>query len=439
MTSALDDGNRSGTARLWQLLRGPRFVDFPIRLLALILGLTVLIPGSFEIAEPRYMTLLICAYALIIISPFLPLATVFVSTGLSLVFVVAYPDLENMFPEALIFATAVLLSHRRWVGSAIGTAGLVIYLITCTELGAYDGGIEGFVDLGFGWLTYSLLGLAAGFVELRIQREIGRRERAAVEHQQAVDSLRARFTSDMHDTISNSLATEGAIIKALARGSQDLDANRQLAELSLVNAEASKRLRRLVAQLSDGDDRRPRVRLQAEAKALAAAIENGCAAGGVALTLNVGNLPRYASPVLGAHFTAIMRELATNVIRHALPETKSSLTVSVERDVTGERGDTEAAVLRFRTENEAAALLSHSPRSLSRRAHALGGTCTTGSDHQGRVVVEVTQPLRFNASADGDEVDAVCARDDFTSASPSTPPRETNAHRAQSTATSERT
>lgn len=430
MASATDDGSRNGPAQLWQLLRGPRFVDFPIRLLALIMGLTVLIPGSFEIEEPRYMVLLVCAYALIVLSPFLPLITVFFTTGLSLVFVMAYPDLENMFPEALIFATAVLLSHRRWVGSVIGTLGLAAYLITSTQLGAYDGGSEGFIDLGFGWITYSLLGLAAGLVELRIQREIGRRERAAVEHQQAVESLRARFTSDMHDTISNSLATEGAIIKALARGSQDLGANRQLAELSLVNAEASKRLRHLVAQLSDGDDRRPRVRLQTEAKALAAAIENGCAAGGVALTLHVGTLPRYASPVLGAHFTAIMRELATNVIRHSLPETKSSLSVTVERD------GPDAAVLRFRTENEAAKLLSLPPRSLSQRAHALGGTCTTGSDQQGRVIVEVTQPLRFKASADGDEVDAVCARDDFTSAAPSTLPRETNARRADSTATS---
>ncbi|WP_125188302.1 sensor histidine kinase [Brevibacterium aurantiacum] len=432
MTSATDDGTMSTPNRLWLVFRGPRFVDLPMRLLAPIMGLTVLIPGSFEIDEPRYMLLLVCAYALIVLSPFFPLATVFVSTGLSLVFVVLYPDLENMFPEALIFAIAVLLSHRRWVGSAVGTVGLVAYLITCTELAAYDGGIAGFIDFGYGWLTYSLIGLAAGFVELRIQREIQRRERAAVEHQQAVESLRARFTSDMHDTISNSLATEGAIIKALARGSRDLGTNRQLAELALVNTEASKRLRQLVTQLSDGDERQIRIRLQAEAKALATSIENGCAAGGVSLTLNVGTLPRFASPVLGAHFTAIMRELATNVIRHSLPGTESSLTVDVDR------GEHDSAVLRFRTENEAATSLTRPPRSLSRRAQALGGSCTTGSTHQGRVVVEVVQPLRFHASGDGDEVDAVCARDDFTAAEPSAAPLETSADRDESATKSER-
>ncbi|MCF2571778.1 hypothetical protein [Brevibacterium sp. UCMA 11754] len=235
----------------------------------------------------------------------------------------------------------------------------------------------------------------------------------------------------MHDTISNSLATEGAIIKALARGSRDLDISRQLAELSLVNTEASKRLRQLVTQLSDGDERQPRIRLQAEAKALATSIENGCAAGGVALTLDVGTLPRYASPVLGAHFTAIMRELATNVIRHSLPGTESSLTVSVDRE------GSDAAVLRFRTENEAATSLTGPPRSLSRRAQALGGSCTTRSNHQGRVVVEVSQPLRFNDFADGDEADAVCVRDDFTAAESSTA-REANADRDVSATKSER-
>ena len=431
MASAADDGTMSALNRLWLVFRGPRFVDLPMRLLALIMGLTVLIPGSFEIEEPRYMVLLVFAYALLILSPFFPLATVFVSTGLSLVFVVPYPDLENMFPESLIFATAVLFSQRRWVGSAIATVGLLAYLITCTELAAYDGGIAGFIDFGYGWVTYSLIGLAAGIVELRIQREIHRRERAAVEHQQAVESLRARFTSDMHDTISNSLATEGAIIKALARGSRDLGTNRQLAELSLVNTEASKRLRQLVTQLSDGDERLPRIRLQAEAKALATSIENGCAAGGVALTLTVGTLPRYASPVLGAHFTAIMRELATNVIRHSLPGTESSLTVNVDRE------GSDAAVLRFRTENEAATSLTRPPRSLSRRAQALGGSCTTGSNPQGRVVVEVSQPLRFNDSADGDEADAACVRDDFTAAA-SSAVLEANAERDASATKSQR-
>ncbi|MGO1449820.1 MAG: hypothetical protein ACTH1I_02995 [Brevibacterium aurantiacum] len=97
MTSATDDGTMSTPNRLWLVFRGPRFVDLPMRLLALIMGLTVLIPGSFEIDEPRYMLLLVCAYALIVLSPFFPLATVFVSTGLSLVFVVLYPDLENMW------------------------------------------------------------------------------------------------------------------------------------------------------------------------------------------------------------------------------------------------------------------------------------------------------------------------------------------------------
>lgn len=78
---------------------GPRFIDLPIRLLAFIMGLTILVPGSFEITEPRYAGLLILAYGLIVLAGFLPLSIVIASTGLGIAFSTLYPDLENMFPR----------------------------------------------------------------------------------------------------------------------------------------------------------------------------------------------------------------------------------------------------------------------------------------------------------------------------------------------------
>lgn len=399
MTSASEDGFRGTLTRVWGCIRGPRFVDLPIRLLALIMGLTVLVPGSFEIDEPRYMALLVFAYGLIILAPFLPLATVFASTGLSLVFVAFYPDLENMFPEALIFATAVLLSHRRWIGAAIATVGLVSYLVTSTELGAYDGGIEGFIDLGFGWLTYSLIGLAAGLVELRIQREIIRRERAAVEHQKAVESMRARFTSDMHDTISNSLATESAIIRTMARETASPDSDRLLAELALVNAEATKRLRQLVVSLSSGETQDSRIPLHADVRQLATAIDSGCSAGSVALSTHVGDLPKYSSSALGQNFRAILLELATNVIRYSTPGTPAAL------DVEMRHGSVGRADLVCRSVNEAPAGLSQTPRSLSRRAAAVNGTCRVLSAEDNRVTVEVSLPVRYVSTPSASAVD----------------------------------
>ena len=422
MTSASEDGFRSTLTRIWGFIRGPRFVDLPIRLLALIMGLTVLVPGSFEIDEPRYLALLVFAYALIILAPFLPLVTVFVSTGLSLVFVVFYPDLENMFPEALIFATAVLLSHRRWIGTAIATVGLVSYLVKSTELAAFDGGIEGFIDLGFGWLTYSLIGLAAGLVELRIQREITRRERAATAHQKAVESMRAGFTSDMHDTISNSLATESAIIRTMARETASPDSNRLLAELALVNAEATKRLRQLVTSLSSGETQDSRVPLRTEAQQLATAIDSGCSAGSVALSTHVGDLPRYSSSALGQNFRAILLELATNVIRYSTPGTPAALDVEMRHGSVGE------ADLICRSVNEASAGLTQTPRSLSRRAAAVNGTCRVLSAEGNRVTVEVALPIRYVSTAparivdgrlskgiavdSGEEIDVLCDHDE---------------------------
>lgn len=406
MSSVSEEGPRSTSARVVSFIRGPRFVDLPIRLLALIMGLTVLIPGSFEIDEPRYVMLIVFAYALFLVAPFLPLATGLISTGLSLAFVALYPDLENMFPEVLIFATAVLLSHRRWIGAAIATLGLAAYLVTSTGLVAYDGGVEGFIDLGFGWLTYSLIGLAAGLVELRIQREIIRREQAAVEHQKTVEVMRSRFTSDMHDTLSNSLATESAIIRTMARTTGSPESERLLAELALVNAEATKRLRHLVAGLRSGETQGRRIRLHTETRQLAASIESGCSAGSVLLATHVAELPKYASVALGQNFRAILLELATNVIRYSTPGTRSTLEVEMRQATSGQ------AELICRTTNSAQTELAQTPRSLSRRAGAVNGTCRVIPDEDGRVIVEVVLPVRYVSGAE--EIDVLCDRNDPT-------------------------
>lgn len=420
MTSEIDSAtgmSASVPARVWHFLRGPRFIDLPIRLLALIMGLTILVPGSFEITEPRYAGLLILAYGLIVLAAFLPLSIVIATTGLGIVFSMLYPDLENMFPEALILATAVLISRRRWIGFALGTIGLAVYLGASTRLGSYDVGFEGFTDLGYGWLTYSILGLCASFVEARIRSEIDRRERAAVDHQKSLDAMRARFTSDMHDTISHSLTTESAIIRTLAKEGDSETADRLLAELALVNAEATKRLRQLVTSLSKweteactGDSATSRVRFRAEAEQLSIAIEDGCAAGSVPLTTELSPLPTHATGTLSHHFRAVMLELATNVIRHSVPGTPATLAV----EMRGERGD--RAELLCRSTNESPTALTQAPRSLSRRAKAVGGVCRVDADDRKRTVVEVALPIRFispsaQATSAADMIDVV--DDDF--------------------------
>jgi signal transduction histidine kinase len=401
MTSAIDGLTDSVPVRMWTFLRGPRFIDLPIRVLALIMGLTILVPGSFEITEPRYSALLILGYAFIVLAAFQPLTIVIAATGLGALFSSLYPDLENMFPEALLLATAVLISRRRWAGFALGTAALAGYLGFSTWLGSYDAGFEGLTDLGYGWLTYSILGLCASFVEARIRREMDRRERAAVDHQKTLDAMRARFTSDMHDTISHSLTTESAIIRTLARETDSENSARLLAELALVNAEATKRLRQLVSSLSKWetetcaeDSRTSRIRFRAEAQALTTAIEDGCAAGSVPLTTELSSLPTYASSTFGHHFRAVMLELATNVIRHSTPGTPATLSVEM-RD-----GASERPVIVCRSRNESPASLTQVPRSLGRRATAVGGTCEVGTDDK-NAIVEVALPVRFLAESAG--------------------------------------
>lgn len=218
------------------------------------MGLTALVPGAFELDEPLYVALTALAYVLIVVAPFLPFTAVISSAVLSGVFLWQYPDFENMFTESLILATAVLFSYMRWWAAGLGTLCLLAYQLTATAQGGLDGGPEGLIDLGYGWLTTCLVGAAAGFVELRIRREITRREQAAAENARALETMRTRFTSDTHDTISHSLSTEAAIIKTLGRNPHALGSDRMIAELAMVNAE----LRSDCASSSAASARMPR-------------------------------------------------------------------------------------------------------------------------------------------------------------------------------------
>lgn len=406
MRALTEDGSGArGSTSVWRFLRGPRFVDLPIRAFALVMGLTALVPGAFELDEPLYVVLTALAYVLIVVAPFLPFTVVISSAVLSGVFLWQYPDFENMFTESLILATAVLFSYMRWWAAGLGTLCLLAYQLTATAQGGLDGGPEGLIDLGYGWLTTCLVGAAAGFVELRIRREITRREQAAAENARALETMRTRFTSDTHDTISHSLSTEAAIIKTLGRNPHALGSDRMIAELAMVNAEAAKRLRQLVGRLREDAPTSPHIELQAEAHLLTSAIEDGSAAGGVRVSTTVGTLPEFASPAVGEHFTAFILELATNVIRYSTPGTASTLEIVARRTVP------RSVELSYTSINVADAPLAQVPRSLNTRAEAVGGRVLVSADPQGRVVVTVTHPLELVDSEVG--VEAVPVKDDF--------------------------
>ncbi|RAF02895.1 hypothetical protein DN545_36430, partial [Burkholderia multivorans] len=122
------------------------------------------------------------------------MSVVVASAALSGVCLWQYPDFENMSSEALILATAVLFSYMLWWAAGAGTLALLAYQVAATAQNGLDGGVPGLIDLGYGWLTTCLVGVAAGFVERRIQREITRREQAARENARALETMRMRFT-----------------------------------------------------------------------------------------------------------------------------------------------------------------------------------------------------------------------------------------------------
>ena len=128
------------------------------------------------------------------------------------------------------------------------------------------------------------------------------------------------------------------------------------------------------------------VDLSHEVPASLEAIRSGARAGGFDLETRHSALPTRVDARMAGEVQLVLFELATNVLKHAC----STAGARVEAD--GATGEGVAAIV-LRSRNRVRADEPVVPRTLTRRAEALGGSCTAAAVARGVLEVSVVLPL----------------------------------------------
>lgn len=382
MSNSLSRNIQRRSRAIWVWLRGPRFVDAPIRTVLFLIALVGILPSARESGDAGYLVLHYLSCALIVAGGFAPRTVGVASTALFLAFHFGYPDFLNPFQVVIEVVTAVLISSFRW--GAYATFSAILFAVFSLAGGADSVSVGGMFSLVFGWLLGSILGLIAGLSEQRIQREVAERERSARANQKAIDELRRGFAIDAHDTVSHGLTAQAAIVSVLT--TQDEVRPAQLTELALITAQTQQQLRALLARLS-GATQQPDSEVAFDIE-FRSAVESRAAvlrAGGFDVDVIITGLPRRASVQDLETCLFLFQELATNIVKHATAPVNCSITV----EATTLRGD---PGLRLRSRNPGASVAAEPPRSLSLRSEQSGGSCAL-AHNDGWVVVEVLIPV----------------------------------------------
>lgn len=236
-----------------RVLRGPRYVDAPFRVLLLLIAVVGLTPASLEAPDPLYWAFQVLAAILLVALCFTPVIAVSVGLILFVVFVLTYPDFVNPFQTAGEAVVAFLLSQLRLRLFFLFSALLFGVVILPTSLGLWGG--EPLTTLSFGWLLAVILGLVAAGFERRIQAEISRRESLSRTHERKLERMRLEMVLDTHDTVSHGLAAGSAIARMLGVDARlEGRTDGKLTELALVNAHTQQQLRVLLSRLTDDPD-----------------------------------------------------------------------------------------------------------------------------------------------------------------------------------------
>ncbi|MFC0581762.1 sensor histidine kinase [Micrococcoides hystricis] len=376
---------RENKTTVLQFLRGERFIDPPLRLTVLVFAVMSFTPGFFESDQFGYLVLTTLASLLLVFAPFTPLVSALGGLVGYVLFAIVYGEYLNPFQSTVLVALAVLLTEFRWRLFAMLSALLFVSNFVAGSLRAVATGSDNLVMLLFMWLIGAILGLSAGLFERQIRQEIARREELARQNQQQLERLRMQVALDTHDTVSHGLAAEAAIMRMLAADPKPtLAEDSRLTELALVNAHTQQQLRLLLGRLTaqtahpyaDADFKTD---LQRAAELIRAATE----AGGFELSITIGEVPeKVPISVLDATLF-VMKELATNIVKHSASSTSCHLEVS---------SDAAREMILAHSCNPAKSEKVLTPRSLSTRVRHHGGTCTV-ENTAGRYLVSVELPI----------------------------------------------
>lgn len=376
-------------ARVFRALIGPRFIDLPIRVLALLDVVAAFLPDSMESTEASYLAFHFLAPFLTIAATVMPFAAGLASAGLFFLHLSLRPDDIDPFQSTMLFSAAVLLTHLRWK-RALLIAAVGFALSTVADLvGAPVGFAVPYDLLLFMWIQNSVLALAAASVEVRLKREVEHREEAARAHERQLASERVRFAVDTHDTVSQGLARQSMMIGMLRDAAGSQERSGVLAALSLANDDTQEQIRSYLDGLRLGDTAGPSdVDLSRALLSMRESLQRAGEAGGLELRIDQ-RVPEGAIPE--ARFDDVSmtaRELVTNMIKHAPMGSACALDLHV---------DAVTRTVHFASRNPFDGSEDdqvHAPRSLSVRAHRLHGTCSAwivGGEYRVSVTLPMTE------------------------------------------------
>src|SRR5699024_10799603 len=157
------------------------------------------------------------------------------------------------------------------------------------------------------------------------------------------------------------------------------------------NAHAQQQLRLLLARLT-GDHADPVLRenFEADMQRAAETIRAATEAGGFKLNIQIGNLPQQVDQQVVETALFILKELATNIVKHATDPRDCHIFVTSTTDET-------AHWLKFTSRNSSEPFDGPTtPRSLGLRMARAHGTCSA-TYNEGVCVVEVTMPIAVEA------------------------------------------
>jgi signal transduction histidine kinase len=373
---------------LWKRFQGPRFIDLPVRVAVIVYGVFGILPIGMESTEPLYITRWFLEGLLIVAAPFLPLTVASIAWIGAIASEVLLPDFLNTLPEAMMIAIAVLASYKRWAAAAVATVGLLGFYTFANLRGSISSGQMELMLSAYNYVVIVGLGLAALVAERRIEKEVENRISAEAEHERRLAHVRQQFVLDTHDTVSHALTETIALTTMLTRQVKEQSALRTIAVLAMTSRIAQQDLRRLLLRLrSQGTaPDTESVDLTEQLRTIGAKIATSARTVGITLDVGVDDLKMQLRGADANHIVAILKELATNILRYAQPGVESTIRVLRSPAAPG-------TVVLESVNLPAGALPDRAPRSIGERADLLGGFCLISADETGRFVVHVELPL----------------------------------------------
>jgi signal transduction histidine kinase len=377
--------------KVWLFLRGPRTVDFPIRVAIFSESIFFALPDrGAESDDLLYVVLRSALPLFMVLAAFCPTATVIFSTLGYIISVVVYPGFLCSYDMPLSLAVVVFASRGRWVWTAIATA----VILALYQFAAVRGNpeFEGRIDMYsiVTALLFVVAGWVAWYMDKRIIELIRINREEAAGHAQQIADMKLGIAIDTHDTFSHVLSAQAAMIRELAAGDTKAVDPRLLTELSMITARGRQQLSQMLTTLKEGDTVHDQpAQLRAEVHTALASIASVTRTAGFSVQISTGTIPEYCSTPFAQAVIFMIHELATNTVKHAADHERCLISVGLD-DSAGRH------VLRLESGNPTTQSEAVQPYTLAQRATSWNGVCSAWVEPGGLFRVRIDLPVPRN-------------------------------------------